>query len=114
MQGCSRQTVFMLVLLLGFAPASLAGPLTGSNGLQGLGSYSGDFDYTVIDAGHATLSITLTNTSPAANGGYLTAFALNNPFDPITGVDHITGVSLSSSNANFGLLGLASFHNGIN
>lgn len=64
-----------------------------------LGDFSGEFTYTAADAGNATLVIELTNTSPLANGGYLTAFVFNNPDDLIT------GASLASTDSDFTLLG---------
>lgn len=65
---------------------------------EGLGTYTGALTYAASDSGHAQLIVQLTNTSPVANGGYLTAFALNNP-------GGITGIGFSSSQGNFGLLG---------
>lgn len=63
-----------------------------------LGSFTGSFSYTVFDASTAQISITIENTSPAPNGGYITAFAFNNPGD------QIGGATLSSAPVNFGLL----------
>ena len=40
---------------------------------SGLGTYTGTIDYD----GAGLLSISLTNTSPAANGGYITGFLFN-------------------------------------
>ena len=75
--------------LLGFLPQiSFAFPISG-NGT--LGSFVGDISYNPTNA---ELTVELTNTSPVDNGGYLTAFAFNNPSDSITS---ITGVSLSST-----------------
>jgi hypothetical protein len=65
---------------------------------SGLGNFSATLIYTDIDATHATLEVrNLTNTSPAANGGYLTAFVLNNP-------GSITGISEGNSFGNFQLI----------
>ena len=69
-----------------------------------LGSFVGDISYNPTAA---ELTVELTNTSPVANGGYLTAFAFNNPFDSIT------AVSLSSTDSDFLLLGGSSFDNSI-
>lgn len=41
---------------------------------EGLGSYEGVAEYAHIGGNDGTLSITITNTSPADNGGYLTGF----------------------------------------
>ncbi len=90
--------------LLWFLPQiSFAFPISG-NGT--LGRFVGDISYNPTDA---ELTVELTNTSPVDNGGYLTAFAFNNPFDS----DSITDVSLSSTDSDFVLLGGSSFDNSI-
>jgi hypothetical protein len=68
--------------------------ISGSNGLEGLGSFTGTFNYTPIDATHGTIDISLTNTSPAANGGFITAFVFNIPSLPPFMVD-VTGATLT-------------------
>jgi len=106
-----RQSLSALLasaIVLAFAPVARGEMITGHDGLNNLGTYTGVVTYSATDSGNATLTVTLTNTSPAANGGYLTAFVLNNPFD------RITGVSLSSTDPDFVLLGGPSFQNGIN
>jgi len=85
-----------------------AGLISGASGLNGLGNFNGAFNYVPVDAAHGTLNITLNNTSPAGNGGYLTAFAFNNPGQ------RVTGAALWSSDVHFHLLGAPSFNNGIN
>lgn len=57
---------------------------------------------TVTDATSttATLTIALTNTTPAGVGGFLTAFVLNNPDNKIS------SVTVASPPTNWGLLGL--------
>lgn len=57
-----------------------------------LGNFTGSITYNDTNATAAQLIIALTNTSPPANGGFLTAFVFNNPGD------HITGVSLTDPN----------------
>jgi hypothetical protein len=102
--------LFPLAIALGLYPAQARAdliPLAGEVGLSGLGSYQGSLSYESSDAQHATLTIVLQNTSPAANGGYLTAFVFNNPGDKIT------AASLAGP-AHFSLLGDSGFHNGIN
>lgn len=86
-------------LLLG-GSSSRAAFISGdvANSESGLGNYTGSLTVTNQTATTATLTVSLTNTSPTA--GYLTAFALNNPNNAIT------GVTLASNPANFGLLGL--------
>jgi hypothetical protein len=74
-------TIFILVAT---TVPSFALPISGSNGLEGLGSFSGDFNY---DSLNYRITVSLTNTSPAANGGYLTAFAFNIPASfTVTGI----------------------------
>lgn len=57
--------------------ASGALSLSGSNGLEGLGSFTGSMTWTYLGSGSGTLAVSLTNTSPPANGGFLTGFAFN-------------------------------------
>src|SRR5262245_15862006 len=96
-----------VLMLAATAAASRAGNITSAGGLAGLGSFTGQINYMAIDASHATLTIELLNTSPTANGGYLTAFAFHTPSD------RIDSVSLSSSNANFGAIGGPSYQGAI-
>lgn len=72
------------------AAVAQAIPISGSSGVEGLGSWTGDLTYTAVDATHGTLTIQMANTSPAANGGYITALAFNNPYDWITGFSSFT------------------------
>jgi hypothetical protein len=73
---------------------------TGSN-------FTGNLEYDFTDANTATLTLDLTNTTPAAVGGFLTAFVLNNPGD------NIDTVTLSAApTLNWSLLGLSD--NGVN
>lgn len=46
-------------------------------GLENRGVFSGSLDYAPTSATSALLTISLTNLSPASNGGFLTAFAFN-------------------------------------
>lgn len=78
------------------------------SGSGNLGSFSGSFAYTATDATNAKIDISLTNTSPAANTGYITAFAFNNPSNLIS------TISLVSSDADFGLIGSPYNNNGVN
>jgi len=77
-------------------------------GTGALGAYTGSLSYSFTNATTAELEFVLTNTSPASNGGFLTAFVFNNPFS------YISDVSLSSTDLDFGLLGANLFDNGIN
>src|SRR5262245_35281039 len=102
-----RRLIPALLLSLSAAPAH-AGPIESLTGLQKLGSFTGTFDYSVIDEHHASVDIQLTNTSPKAGGGFLTAFAFNNPND------WISGVQFSASQSQWKLMGLSSgFKNGV-
>ena len=62
-----------------------------------MGAFTGRVEYTAAGPGSATLTVELWNTSPAANGGFLTAFALDNPSG------RITGAALSTTNPNFSI-----------
>jgi hypothetical protein len=70
-----------------------------------LGDFTGTFAY---DALTHTVDINLTNTSPAAHGGFLTGVVFNIP-----DVALVTGATLVTSNANFTLLGGPSFSGGV-
>lgn len=71
------------------ACASLS--FSSSNSLEGLGSYTGSMTWTYggLGSGAGSLAISLTNTSPQENGGFLTGFAFN----------VVDGVGLSLTNA---------------
>lgn len=64
---------------------------------HGLGTFAGTLEYT-FDAGSGIgmLTVDITNTSPAANGGFLTGFLFN--FDS---VDPGAGASLVAAPSNF-------------
>lgn len=93
------------VAALGIMGAAQAVPISGTGPL---GSFTGDLTYTAATNTTASLSVSLTNTSPAANTGFITAFVLNNPNNQITNIPSFT----SAPNPNFGLLALTD--NGIN
>ena len=46
-------------------------------GLEGLGAFTGSMEWTHLGGGAGSLTVTLTNTSAVANGGYLTGFVFN-------------------------------------
>lgn len=83
------------IAIQSFAPASS----------EGLGAFTGSFDYVASNATQGTLTITLTitltNTSLVANGGFLTAFVFN-------AVNSVTNLTLSTAPANFSLISNAS------
>ncbi len=75
----AMKNFLMAVALCGLAGAAQAAsvPIFGDGAL---GDFTGFLTYVSNSAGtQATLAIELTNTSPLANGGFLTAFALNVP-----------------------------------
>jgi hypothetical protein len=79
-----------ILILVTTAIPSFALPISGSGAL---GSFSGDFNY---NSPNSTITVSLTNTSPAANGGFLTAFAFNIP-DSFA----ITGIGFSATGYEF-------------
>jgi len=69
---------FAVCATVGLSAASSA--QAGSVNISGsgpLGSFTGSLSYTYNAGSAADLIVTLTNTSPSANGGYLTGFAFN-------------------------------------
>lgn len=78
------------------------------SGSGNLGSFSGSFEYTATNSTTATIELSLENTSPAANSGYITAFAFNNPSNLIS------GITLNPSDADFALIGSPFNNNGVN
>ncbi len=91
----------LICFLVFSSQQGLALPISGSGDL---GSFTGSWKY---DDENFTLTVTLENTSPEGNGGYITAFAFNNP-DSL-----ITDVTLSDG-GNFGVIGGDTFLNDIN
>ncbi len=79
-------------------------PISGSGDI---GSFTGSWNYTFSSDTEATLTVELTNTSPEDNGGYITAFAFNNPDNLITDVT-------LSDGGSFGVIGGDSFLNDVN
>jgi hypothetical protein len=78
-----------------------------SRSTEGLGDYIAQFTYSLFSPTAAELTVSLTNTSPSSNGGFLTGFVFNNPNN------FITNVNLSGSNPFFALLGGSSFQDTI-
>ena len=64
---------------LAAAAAQASIDFTSLPGLEGWGSFIGSMDWSYSGAGSGAgiLTVTLSNTSPLANGGYLTGFAFN-------------------------------------
>jgi hypothetical protein len=97
MKSLYQATAFVALMLAGPATAMAAPiPIASSASDAGLGSFTGTIDY---DPVLFALTLSLTNTSPAPNGGYLVALAFNNPGNGIT------DVSLTSTDSDFGLIG---------
>lgn len=94
----ARKLKLFLVLFAAFGiiHSCQAGPISGT-GTKG--SYTGSFNYAASDSANAVLTVELTNTSPAGNGGFLTAFAFNLP------TKSIDSVTFSAPGTNFGLIG---------
>ncbi len=87
-------TAAAAVLMIGASVCNAAVlNFTSNPGLEGNGSYTGSMTWTYLGSGAGSLSISLTNTSPAANGGYLTGLAFNT-------VDGLT-MGLTSGRAGF-------------
>ena len=105
MTGFTRQgplaiSAFSAALVfLGCASSTASAALVFSSlpGLEGNGSFTGSMIFTATGATTGTCSVSLTNTSPAANGGFLTAFAFNV-------VDGVTLGFNSSTQPTWGLL----------
>jgi hypothetical protein len=88
-----------LCALAASAGASRAGPIYGVTGTGGAGQFTAWVEYTSPGPGSATLTVELRNTSPPANGGFITAFALDTP------PGGLTGVTLTSPDPDFNLIG---------
>ena len=104
-------TLLAAVMLAPAAALAIPINISGSTGLNGLGSFTGTFDYTPTSATTGTIDITLNNTSPLATGGYLTAFVFNLP----AGVT-VSAAPLDSSDDDFDdltPLGDATFNNNV-
>ncbi len=100
-------SIFTTVTILAFG-ATTSHAILGIGGTGSLGSFSGTLDYGFTNDTTAELTVVLTNTSPATNGGFITALAFNDPSD------FISGVALIPTDLDFGLLGGASFDNTVN
>jgi MYXO-CTERM domain-containing protein len=72
-----RVALPVAVALAGAPAASGALVFTSGPSEFGLGSFDGEMSFVATDATSGLLTVTLTNTSPASNEGWLTAFAFN-------------------------------------
>lgn len=106
-----KRIVTLLLLLIFVATSSvwaISIVADTANSTEALGDYSGSFSYSFTSSTIAKVIVELTNDSPAANGGYLVAFAFNTPGDSVS------GVSLASTSASFTtLLGGSSFDDSV-
>lgn len=111
-----KKTLFMVIvlvaafLLTAFVSDSFAVVIVGDTTLSSehLADFYATLNYSYLGSNTATLTIALKNTTPIANGGYLTQFLFNNPSDAIT------GVTMSSTNSHFVLLGAPTFNGSAN
>jgi hypothetical protein len=103
-----KKIALIVFCFITISSGAFALPITGTNGIEGIGSFLGNFSFTASTNTQAQIVVSLTNTSPVDNGGYLTAFAFNNPGNLITGVSGFT-TSLST----FDLIGDPTFNNTI-
>ncbi len=99
----------VLLLLAAFPQPSHAIPIfgDGTGSTEGLASFTGDFTY---NSTLSQLTVSLTNTTPDADGGFLTAFAFNNPGDQIS---RVTRDSTTLATFNNVLGGSTFFDNGV-
>jgi MYXO-CTERM domain-containing protein len=69
----------VLAAVAGIAGAAHASTVhfVSNPGLEGLGAFTGSMNWTYLGDSAGTLVVTLTNTSPVENGGYLTGFVFN-------------------------------------
>jgi hypothetical protein len=108
-----KQIVFIMMLILIATSNSYAvlisADLANTTNPSALGNFTGSFDYSSSSNIAAQITVALTNTSPAANGGFLTAFAFNNPFNSIS----TATLSGDTTSGDFNLLGGASFNNSV-
>lgn len=94
-----QTTALAGLLLMGAMASADAAAIAGTGSV---GSFTGTLTYTAATSTAATLKVSLTNTSPVANTGYITAFVLNNPNNQITTIPSFTDVG----GGNFTLLAL--------
>ncbi len=88
------------------ATTSNAGLISSNTGASesGLGSFTGSIGVSNNTATTATITVMLTNTSPLANGGFITAFAFNDPGTASGGdIERVTG--FTATDPDFDLLG---------
>lgn len=93
------------LVVVSFGMSAQAGVMIFGDGP--LGDFEGSFTYNAINSNNGSITFILKNTSPVSNGGYLTAFAFNNPSNLIN------AVTLNTTDPHFSLLGNSIYQNGI-
>lgn len=103
-----------------FTPNSIVS-IGGTDSTSGPGYFSGTIAVDNISNSQAVIQVTLTNTSPAGNGGYITGFAFNDPNSSSRGnISSVTSFTQSYTPlgsppySNMTLIGGSSFQNTIN
>jgi PEP-CTERM motif len=112
--GWGRVFRAMLAIAPFLTSSALAGNIAGNTSAStgGLGNFTGQITVSDQTATSAVVTVTLTNTSPASNGGFITGFVLNNPGTDSGG--NITGITnYSTTNSQFVLLGGPSYSNSV-
>jgi len=107
---CVGRIDLKMIAMLILGIVLLAAPADASVMIFGdgpLGDFEGSIAYNAVDPSNGILTVILKNTSPVDNGGYLTAFAFNNPSNLIS------SVTLNATNTHFSLLGSPRYDNGI-
>lgn len=94
------QRAFVGVLAVGIGASGAVAGMINISGNGTWGSFTGTLTYTHVSGNDGTLDVSLTNTSPPANGGYLTGFV----FNIIDGGPGRTATLISSSKSGFQLL----------
>jgi hypothetical protein len=102
-----KSRVSVLAIALAVLPA-MAGaiPIFGTGSL---GSFTGSLEYTSGGDTSGAVDVELSNTSPVANGGFITAFVFNIPAGA-----SLSSVILTPSDADFGVIGGPSFSDSVN
>jgi len=114
---CNRMNKYCMMIcvwLVLVIPVSVSAlPITivsdSANSTEKLGQFTAKLEYQVVSEGAAWLWITLANTSPAANGGWITGFVFNNPGNVITDAS----LSFNPRPGEYLLMGGASFNNSV-
>lgn len=74
MKHSREMAILAAIGIAGAANASVVN-FVSNTGIEQLGAFTGSMEWTYLGGNQGTLDLTLTNVSPAANGGYLTGFA---------------------------------------